>query len=70
MPFTLGEIVSNVINAINTDYELNKIVRFAEANYLGVSESQFKLSIENIETNIRWTNKNFEKLKQYLEQLF
>ena len=53
---------------VNTRYEYDRVKEFVakNANNLGVATAEFKLSYEIIETNTRWMDTNYVKVRDYL----
>ena len=50
----------------NTRFELNKIKSFLDSSDLGVAQSVYGQVIESVNTNIRWMDKNFKIVKEWL----
>ena len=55
---------------VNTRYEYDRLKEFVakNTNNLGVATAEFKLSYEIIETNIRWMDTNYLKVRDYLSK--
>ena len=66
--FTLSSFIDILFSKYNTKYELAKIEKFVNdnTNNLGVANTAFKEVRENIETNVRWMNKNFDYVSEWL----
>ena len=67
--FTLGRLVERVLKSFNTKYELDLVEKFIQTqNNLGIAEGAFKQAIENININVRWLNRNLERISAWLNQ--
>jgi hypothetical protein len=58
----------DITSSFNSNSDLKKVQNFMSENRdnLGVAASSFKQVIENIETNMRWMEKNSLHVKQWL----
>ena len=66
--FTLSRLIERVLNNFNNRYELKLVEDFISQHpYLGISEGAFKQSVETININIRWINKNLNLIGNWLE---
>jgi len=68
IPFTLNDLVVECLNGLNSKYDLDKIESFIQNGNvdLGMTMDSFKQVIEEIHTNIRWLNKNFDLVTYWL----
>lgn len=68
IPFTLNDLVLECLNGLNSKYDLDKIESFIQNGNvdLGMTMDSFKQVIEEINTNIRWLNKNFDLVTYWL----
>ena len=67
MSFTLPTLVSNVFNRLNSQFELKKVEDFIKRHpNLAVAKNAFSQALENINTNIRWMDKYFTKIDNWL----
>ena len=68
IPFTLSELMVEITSSFNSIYDLKKVQHFMRENRdnLGVAASSFKQVLENIETNLRWMEKNSLHVTQWL----
>lgn len=65
--FTLASLVDSITKYLNTNSYLLRLINFVERNSdLGVAQKAFEQAIENVQFNTRWTNKNLEPIKQWL----
>jgi hypothetical protein len=57
-----------ITSSFNSIYDLKKVQNFMSENRdnLGVAASSFKQVLENIETNLRWMEKNSRHVTQWL----
>lgn len=71
IPFTLNNLVLECFNGLNSINYLNQLETFVqnETVDLGMTITAFKEAIEKITTNIRWMNKNFDLITNWLLQL-
>jgi len=61
--YSLGSLVEEVTKNFNTDYELDRVKMFiARKVIVGSVKNAFERSIERIRSNIRWKEKNSNKL--------
>ncbi len=61
--YSLGSLVEEVTKNFNTDYELERVKMFiARKLIVGSVKNAFERSIERIRSNIRWKEKNSNKL--------
>jgi aminopeptidase N len=65
--FTLPTLVTSITNKLNTKYDLKRVEYFIATHYLGVTTEAFQTAVENINTNIRWTERNVENIKKWLQ---
>ncbi len=65
--FTLPTLVTSITNNLNTKYDLKRVEYFIATHYLGVTTEAFQKAVENINTNIRWTERNVENIKKWLQ---
>lgn len=67
--FSFGGLVRSVASSFNTQIELNQLLTFYETVKadLGPAKRAFQIAIEEVEYNIRWRNKNYKMLEDWLE---
>lgn len=65
--FTLPTLVTSITNRLNTRYDLSRVENFIATHDLGLTTEAFQKAIENINTNIRWTEKNIQNIKKWLQ---
>ncbi len=60
--------IDSVFSRYNTRHDLRKVERFLKenANSLGVAQNTFREVIEKINTNIRWMDKNYVSVSEWL----
>jgi hypothetical protein len=70
IPFTLTYLVTDSLSSLNSRYDLSKIEHFLDKNFnnLGIVTETFKEVKETIQTNIRWMDKNFEVVSNWLKE--
>ncbi len=67
--FTLSRLVERVLANFNTNYELILVEKFiGERGTLGVATNSFNEAVENININIRWMNKNSNRVTNWLRK--
>jgi hypothetical protein len=68
--FTLPNLVTSIISRLSSRNDLKRVETFiaSNVNNLGVATEAFQKAIENINANIRWTEKNVENIKEWLAQ--
>lgn len=70
IPFSLSDLITTSLSSINSRYDLSKIDNFLKqnANNLGVVSETFREVKEGIQTNIRWMDKNFILVSNWLNE--
>lgn len=68
IPFTLNNLVVDVLSGFNNEYDLEKIESFMrnEHHNLGMTMSSFNEAVEEVNTNIRWMNSYFDLILNWL----
>jgi hypothetical protein len=66
----LPSLVNSVTNRLNQRNDLNRVENFIKANEgnLGVATEAFASAVENIKTNIRWSDKNLKAVSTWLSE--
>jgi hypothetical protein len=61
-------MIDVVFSQYHTKYDLRKVERFLKeySNGLGVAQGSFKEVVEKIHTNIRWMDKNYASVIEWL----
>ncbi|XP_013790479.2 aminopeptidase N-like [Limulus polyphemus] len=69
--FSLGSLVQTVTSSLNTQFELDQLVKFYEnhKDKLGTAHRSFKQAIEKARANVHWMNKNFEIIASWLDNI-
>ena len=69
IPFTLNNLVVSLLSSLNTANDLEKINNFIQngQNDMGMTISSFQEAIEELNTNIRWMNRNFHLIANKLK---
>jgi hypothetical protein len=70
MFFSINDLISDAFTHYNSPADLRKLESFMDRNkgYLGVAESQFKETLEQVNANIQWMNENFEYISVWLKK--
>ncbi|CAF0998437.1 unnamed protein product, partial [Brachionus calyciflorus] len=69
LSFTLPNFVDAATSRLSSNYDLERIRQFMRKNSnLGVATEAFNRALENINSNIRWLNKNVLQIKTWLSQ--
>ncbi|CAF3355817.1 unnamed protein product [Rotaria socialis] len=67
LSFTLSNIVENILQYINTQYELDIVQNFMiETENLSIAERAFLSSVEKIKANIRWMDTTGRDIRTWL----
>ena len=71
IPFTLNNLVVECFSGLNSKYDLDKIESFIlnDSIDLGMTMGSFRQAIEQIQTNIRWMNMNFNLITNWLAKI-
>ena len=70
MSFTLPNIIKVVTGKMNKKSDLARVQSFIERHpKLGVASEAFQQALENINTNIRWMDKNYKKIDDWLQSI-
>ena len=65
--FSLAALIESLTSKLNTKYELNRLKIFvSQQTDLGVTKPALDRAIENIQTNIRWMDKNYKLITDWL----
>lgn len=71
--FTLDRLISNVLSSYNTNFELAKVESFLKLNGEKMNSAiydAFKEGILKIRTNVRWMDRNFNAVDEWLVNFF
>ena len=70
MAFTLPNLVTGVTQRLSTKLELQRVQDFIgrNQNNLGVATEAFSQALENINTNMRWKEKNLQLVHEWLSE--
>jgi hypothetical protein len=63
----LPSLVTTITDRLNTRYDLRRVELFINSNNLGLTTEAFQKAVENINTNIRWTERNVDSIKTWLK---
>lgn len=68
MVFVLSDLIKTVYGNLNTQSELNQLEDFLIRHPdLGSASLDFRKTIEIVKTNVRWMNKNFNTISDWLK---
>jgi hypothetical protein len=69
----LDRLISNVLSSYNTNFELAKVENFFKLNGEKMNSAiydAFKEGILKIRTNVRWMDRNFNAVDEWLVNFF